>query len=174
MVSNEPVDAAGTGLQIPGILVEFLERRGSVACASTRDRNLVPHIHWISGWELSPDRREISCLVARGFAADLLESVEENRQLALTVEWIGPHETYQFKGDYAGWRAVEPGDRAVFERCRDAFARTASKFHGRPSEEELLRAYIPEPELVVRLRVREIFQQTPGPGAGRRLAPAEA
>jgi hypothetical protein len=39
---------------------------------------------------------------------------------------------------------------------------------------ELLRRYIPPPELVVRLRIREIFLQTPGPGAGRRLVPPES
>ena len=37
--------------------------------------------------------------------------------------------------------------------------------------EQLIRDYMAEPALAVEIRVEEIFLQTPGPGAGTRLAP---
>jgi hypothetical protein len=40
--------------------------------------------------------------------------------------------------------------------------------------EPVVLAYYERPGLTVRLRVREIYVQTPGPAAGRRLVPAEA
>jgi hypothetical protein len=40
-----------------------------------------------------------------------------------------------------------------------------------PDAEHLLRAFIPRPALAVEFEVREVFVQTPGPGAGARLVP---
>jgi hypothetical protein len=91
----------------------------------------------------------------------------------MTAEVIGPHETYQFKGDYLDSRPANESDRPVWRACRERFAETVgSKFPGRWTE-EILRRSSAEPALAVRFRVREIFVQTPGPAAGRRLFPGE-
>lgn len=155
---------------IPGILVEFLDR-ASVAVASTRDRDLVPHIHHVSAWEVSHDATRISCFIPSGFTADLLSSLEDNGQFTLTVEQIGPHETYQFKGDYIDSRSFEEGDRPLYENCRERFVAACLPRFGFP--EDVLRRFIFEPAIIVRFEVREVFVQTPGPSAGKRLVPAE-
>ena len=85
---------------IPGKILAFLEDKGTVAVSGTRDRNLVPHIHYVSGWSVEPDRRTIRCSIAEAYKDHLISSLEDNGQFALTVEQIGSHETYQFKGDY--------------------------------------------------------------------------
>jgi hypothetical protein len=92
----------------------------------------------------------------------------------VTVEHIGPHETYQFKGSYAGSRPLTREDQATWERLRTRFAVTVRGIDPNTGlTDSWLADYIPPPEIVVRMRVREIFLQTPGPGAGKRLLPPE-
>jgi hypothetical protein len=158
---------------IPGVLLRFLER-ASIGYAGTRDRDLVPHFHWVCGWAVEPDRSSLAVLIGEPFGARLLRDTAECTRLALTIEHIGPHETYQFKGDFAGTRQVGPAERAVFEACRERAIRDIRAIETRfDFPREVLARYYGEPALLVVLRVREIFLQTPGPGAGRRLVPPE-
>lgn len=160
---------------IPSTLVQFLEQRGSVGVAATRDRALKPRVHGLSGWSVADQGRELVCLVSRGFTDGLMASLEENGQFAVTVEHIGPHETYQFKGSYAGSRPLTPEDRATWERFRTRFALAVQGIDRKSGlSSAWLADYIPPPEVAVRMRVGEIFLQTPGPGAGKRLVPPEA
>lgn len=161
---------------IPGMIVEFLERRASVGVAGTRDRRLRPRVHSLSGWIVADAAMgELVCLVSRGFTDGLLSSLEENGEFAAAIEYIGTHETYQFKGSFAGWRPAGDADRDAWERSRGRFAADVKKIDPRLGvSDDWLKDYIAPPEMAVRLRVREIFTQTPGPGAGRRLVPPEA
>ena len=155
---------------IPGVIVEFLGR-ASVAVAGTRDQNLVPHIHFVSGWQVSEDSTELTCFIPAKFTDNLISSLEDNGQLARTVEQIGPHETYQFKGDYLDSRPLQEDDLSIYEDCRERFVSACLPRFGIP--EDVLRRYISKPSLAVRFKVREIFVQTPGPSAGKRLVPSE-
>jgi hypothetical protein len=159
---------------IPGVLLKFLER-ASIAYAGTRDRQLTPQVHWVCGWTTESDPTSLSFFVAAPFEARLLRDVAECPRIALTVESIGPHETYQFKGDFAQRRPPSPADLSAFEGCRQRFVRDVQAIEKRfhfPAE--VLQRYLGTPALTVTLQVREIFLQTPGPGAGRRLVPPEA
>ena len=54
----------------------------------------------------------------------LIESLEDNGQLALTIEEFPTHETYQLKGRYLRHRPVEADDLAMVERFRVRFVRS--------------------------------------------------
>ncbi len=155
---------------IPEVIAMFLDR-AIVAIGGTRDKELVPHVHRVSGWRCSPDRKTITCLIPEEFAPDLMSSLEDNGQFALTVCEVPSHETYQFKGDYVSSRPSDETDRADFERCRGRFAERIVMLFG--FAEEACRAFVPRPSIAVTFQVREIFVQTPGPAAGRRLIPRE-
>jgi hypothetical protein len=121
------------------------------------------------------DPRLLAVFVSEPFTARLLQNVAECPRLAVTIEHVGPHETYQFKGDFAGTRLMGETERAAFEACRARFVRDVQEIDTRHNfATETLERYLAEPSLVARLLVQEIFLQTPGPGAGRRLAPPEA
>jgi len=68
-------------------------------------------------------------------------------------------------------RPSNEGDVADFERCRGRFAERVASLFGFPVDAS--RAFVPEPSIAVTFQVREIFVQTPGPAAGRRLVPRE-
>ena len=158
---------------IPGLLLRFLQR-ASIGYAGTRNRDLVPRFHWVCGWAAEPDHSTVAFYVSAPFGARLLHDTAECPRLALTIEHIGPHETYQFKGEFAGTRPVGPADRAAFEGCRERAIHDIRAIETRfEFPHEILARYYGEPELAVLLRVHEIFLQTPGPGAGRRLVPPE-
>ncbi len=156
---------------IPDTIMQFLADGATVAVSGTRNANFIPHIHSVSGWCVEPDRQTICCSIPEAYTRDLISSLEDNGQFALTIEQIGSHETYQFKGDYVDSRPPHEADIAVFERIRERFVNVVKPLFGFP--EDMCRRYISPPSIVIRFTVREIYLQTPGPAAGQRLVPPE-
>ena len=165
-----PPSRAGGAVVIPGMITEFLDR-ATVGIAGTRDKNKVPHVHRTSGWRLSQDRRTMAFLVSGVFTDHLVSSLEDNGHIALTVLEAGTHETYQFKGRYLASRPCSDDDMHLFRQIRDRFTRVVSTRFGVP--EAVCRRFVAQPELTISFEVHEIYLQTPGPGAGRRLTPPE-
>jgi len=156
---------------IPGVMVKFLER-ASVAVAGPRDESLVPHVHFLSGWSVDPEGN-IVCLFAAPFSEGLVDRLERTGTIALTAEVIGPHECYQFKGRYLDARPATGADETTVQACRQRFVDAVRRHLGERFTEPALRARFQPPSTAVRVAVDEIFVQTPGPAAGKRLYPAE-
>jgi hypothetical protein len=156
---------------IPGKIVRFLER-ANVAFAGTRDRNLVPHGHRVSGWTVSADARRLTVLVPELSRPHLVESLTDNGQFSMTTEEYPSHEAYQFKGRYVRHRLVRPDEIDAVDRIRERFLKLVQPFFP-PGSEGPIQAFVQAPSIAVELEVLEIFVQTPGPGAGTRLVPSE-
>jgi len=161
-------------VMIPEKIARFLEQRANVAFAGTRNRDLVPFGHRISGWCIGGDGHALTAFVPEPFTAGLVESLQENGEFALTVEDFPAHETYQFKGRYVRHRPVRREDIDIVDRIRERFMKNMrTVFPAVP--EGTVGAFISTPGLAIEFEVFEIFVQTPGPGAGTRLVPpAEA
>jgi hypothetical protein len=156
---------------IPERLVRFLEEHANVGMAGTRDRNLVPYGHRVSGWRIGADARTVTALISQKFTARLVESLQDNGELALTIEEYPSHETYQLKGRYLRHRALDSEDLKVIERIRGRFAKSLRSLYPE-APDHILSAFTLTPQLAVEFEVREIYLQTPGPRAGERLVPA--
>jgi hypothetical protein len=156
---------------LPGKILRFLDL-ANVAFAGTRDRHLVPHGHRVSGWIVGADARTLTALIPASSTPHLIESLLDNGEFAMTTEEFPAHETYQFKGRYLRHRGVLPEDVAIVDRIRERFYKSVRPFQP-PELEDPIHAFVMEPALAVEFDVREIYDQTPGPGAGRRLVPAE-
>ena len=155
---------------IPEKLVQFLEQRANVAFAGTRNRDLVPSGHRISGWSVAGDGRTMTAFTPEPLTAGVLEALQTNGELALTVEAFPAHETYQFKGRYVSHRPVHDEDFAIVARVRERFIRNMrTVFPAIP--EHIAGAFTSPPVVAVAFEVAEIFVQTPGPGAGARIVP---
>jgi hypothetical protein len=161
-------------VMIPEKIVRFLEQRGNCAFAGTRNRDLMPFGHRISGWCIGADRRRMTAFTAESFTAAVVESLQENGELALTVEDFPSHETYQFKGRYLSHRPAHREDSAIVDRIRERFMKSMRTLVPMLPQ-DTVGAFTSEPVLAVEFEVFEIFVQTPGPGAGARIVPpAEA
>lgn len=157
-------------VMIPEKIVQFLEQRANVAFAGTRNRDLVPFGHRISGWRIGADRRTLTAFTPEPVTAGVVESLQENGELALTVEAFPAHETYQFKGRYLSHRPADRGDIAIVDRIRERFVRNMRTiFPALP--ERIAGAFTSKPAFAVEFEVSEIYVQTPGPGAGARIVP---
>ena len=159
---------------IPEKIARFLEQRANVAFAGTRNRDLVPFGHRVSGWSIGDDGRTLTAFTPEPFTADVVESLQENGELALTVEAFPAHETYQFKGRYLSHRPAHRDDIAIVDRIRERFVKNMGTiFPVLP--EGIAGAFTSKPVVAVEFEVSEIYVQTPGPGAGARIVPpAEA
>ena len=163
-----------SAVMIPEKIVQFLEQRANVAFAGTRNRDLVPFGHRISGWSIGTDGRTLTAFTPEPLTASVVESLQENGQLALTVEAFPAHETYQFKGRYVSHRPAHRDDNAIVDRIRERFIKNMRAiFPVLP--EGIAGAFTSKPVVAVEFEVSEIYVQTPGPGAGARIVPpAEA
>jgi hypothetical protein len=155
---------------IPGKIVRFLEHHANVAFAGTRDRDLVPFGHRVSGWRVGADQRTMTVWFPDEFITRLVESLEQNGELAVTVEEFPSHETYQFKGRFLRHREVNNDDLEVVERLRQRFVKSMKPLYVHVHE-DALKSLISPPALAVEFEVSEVYLQTPGPGAGTRLVP---
>ena len=155
---------------IPQKIVRFLEQAANVAYLGMRDSDLVPFGHRVSGWQLGADQRTMTLLLPDDFTDRIVELLPQNREMAVTVEAIPTHETYQFKGRYLRHRAAQGGDGEVVDRIRQRFVKSMKTVPYGPPEERVT-AFVSPPALAVEFEVHEVYLQTPGPGAGTRLTP---
>ena len=155
---------------IPGKIIRFLEQSANVGAAGTRDRDLVPFGHRVCGWRVGADQRTMTILVPDEFTGRLVESLQQNGELAVTVEAFPSHETYQFKGRYLNHREVTADDLEAVEQVRRRFLKSAKAIFFQ-HHEDVLKAFVNPPALAVEFEVAEVYLQTPGPGAGTRLIP---
>ena len=156
---------------IPSKIIRFLEERANIGFAGTRDANLVPSGHRLAGWQIDQSGRTLTAFMPAASSPQLLEALRDNGRIAITFEEVGTHETYQVKGRYLSHRPVRPADVELAGASRERFARSLRSLYNDEQAAVLMAASVPAPGLAVEIGVDEVFLQTPGPGAGARIAP---
>ncbi len=155
---------------IPPPIIRFIEERANIGFAGTRDATLAPRGHRVPGWRVGPDGRTFTAFLPESSSADALAAFLDNGRIAITIEEVGTHETYQLKGRYVSHRPVQPDDVDLASRARERFVKGLRALFTQAGA-EALGACIPVPALAVEVEIEEVFLQTPGPGAGSRIAP---
>jgi len=153
---------------IPAELVEYLH--GPMGfILGTRDPRLRPCITWVSGVKADPVNDEITVYLADVYAERTLRNLEDNGMVALTCGHGPAHETFQFKGRLVESRPSSEQDIAIQELYK---AKTSAHYGGNYGEEArgVFDTLALHPSTAVRFKVTEIFDQTPGPNAGSRIA----
>jgi hypothetical protein len=168
--SGQETRSPAGSVVIPGKIARFLEQRANVAVAGTRSRDLVPFGHRASGWCIGADGRTLTAFISEPIAASLVESLEDNGEVALTVEEFPAHETYQFKGRYVRQRPLQREDIDIVDRIRERFIKNVRTIYP-DVPVGMVGALLSRPGLAIEFEVFEIYLQTPGPGAGTRLVP---
>src|SRR5688572_14102226 len=125
-----------------------------------RDSDLVPFGHRVSGWQLGADQRTMTLLLPGDFTERVVELVRQNGEMAVTVEAIPTHETYQFKGRYLRHRAAQRDHGEVVERIRQRFVKSMKSVPYGPPEERVM-AFVSSAALAIEFEVLEVYLQTP-------------
>jgi hypothetical protein len=156
----------GSGaVTLPAELVEFVESGASVL-VGTRDARLRPEVLRGAGCIVAKDRKVLSVLLAEMPARRTIANLEAGSPMAVTFSRIVDHRSVQVKGTCGRVRPAGPVEQEAVRRYLAAFTE-AVYFIG--VSRAIARRMRVEPCVVAELEVRELFEQTPGPGAGARL-----
>jgi hypothetical protein len=156
---------------IPAKIIRFIEERATLGFAGTRDHNNVPCGHRVPGWQIDAAGRTLTAFFPESSKARVLEDVRDHGPIAITLEEVGTHETYQIKGRYLSHRPVRPAEMEIANRTSERFVKGVRAMFPDDGLVPHVRASVAAPSLAVEIEVHEVFVQTPGPGAGTRIAP---
>ena len=137
----------------------------SIMHFATRDASLQPSSAFAFGLQIVGDGREVTVFLPAPAAPVAVANLRDNGQMALTVVRPSTNRGLQIKGTWLGERRTSEEDRAFVARYRDAITEELGQV-GVPRS--IWRRMIWWPSLALRMEVRDVFVQTPGPGAGQR------
>ena len=146
---------------IPRQLVDFVH--GPVlGWIGGRDERLRPLAAWTFGARVEAAADTITVFLPDCEGGPLLAKLAADGTIAITVADGISHESYQFKGKLIETRPTTEEERAVQDILRSKLITYMAMF-----PEALFQGYTLYPSTAVSIRVAEVFNQTPGPGAGR-------
>jgi len=146
-------------------LSRFLRSGVSIHIA-TCDAGRVPH--GARAWAAVPedDGEHVTVFVLKASARPILDDLEANGRAALVFCRPTDDRAVQLKGAFAGSRPARAKEREVVDAHG---ARMIAELEAIGVPAALTRAWKPWPCIAIRVRVTEIYSQTPGPGAGEPL-----
>jgi hypothetical protein len=146
-------------------LAEFVEG-GLSMLVGTRDAALRPHVGRSVGAFVCPDRETVTTYLNKALSAQSVANLQDNGRVALTFSRPYDHRTLQIKGQMISLREGTEEDRVKQERWLAGFVEHLYIIGLPRSLTRQIKIY---PSLAHTLRIEGIFEQTPGPGAGRRI-----
>jgi hypothetical protein len=151
-------------------LKAFLEGPVSIV-VGTRDSRMAPEITRAWGARVLEDRR-VSMCVPLGTSRKTLDNIESNGDIAATFALPTDYRAFQLKGVRATICEPDAEDITAVERHREGFS-TVNIPLGQTRErlEGFFRAEMETSPVLVKIvfTAEQIFDQTPGPGAGKNV-----
>lgn len=145
--------------------VGFLESGLSIHVA-TRDAGLAPHGATAWAVEVDPTGTQLVVYVHEFESASVMADLRANGEIAVGFGRPTDDRACQLKGTFEG---ADPAP----DSARDLVARQAEGFRRELEQVGIPRALTAGwetwPCVAIRMRVRDVFVQTPGPGAGERM-----
>jgi hypothetical protein len=146
--------------------VRALLAAGIVVITATADSELVPAVARSWGPWLSPDGTRLRVHVEAPEGSAMRANLREGRAIAVTLTLPSSYDSVQLKGRIAGVGAAQEDEAQRIARHVEAFVADTAAV-GMP--EVAARATVGTDLVAVDVDVTDRFDQTPGPGAGRRL-----
>jgi hypothetical protein len=158
---------------IPEHIVEQLH--GPVVLGlGTRDAGCRPRHAMPLGAVVAPDRVHVTFLLPTAVAAGVLADLADNGQVALGCGHPVTHKAYQFKGRYCDHHTANESEETVIRIWRDKVNACLTQA-GYPAAiaRTFVCGFTSTPATAVTFVPTKIFEQTPGPEAGRLVYQAE-
>lgn len=150
--------------------VVFLLGPVSISVAS-HDAAGVPSLARAFGCRVAEDRREVVVLVPTRTAEDLLRDLAARAPIAVVFSRPKTHETLQLKAPAARLEPLGPTDRQRIRGSGSALAAELIALGYSAAFSHALVAPSREDAVAVSFSPTLLFDQTPGPRAGKRLEP---
>ena len=140
---------------------------GAAFAVATSDEDLRPSLARGFGPELAGDGCSLRLCVTATPGSDVLANLERRCRIAIGFSPPSIARAVQLKGAVESVGELEPADRERMARHLEAFVAQA-ELVGMP--ESLIRRFAAAVDCVaVTCAIHEVYDQTPGPNAGRRL-----
>jgi hypothetical protein len=140
---------------------------GVVMYVATRDADLAPELTGGMGIDVRGPSAVVIYLPASAATTRTLRNLEANGLVSVTCCRPIDHRTLQIRGRARSLRDAGPDDRCPQELYRGALAEQLALVGVPRSVTRRLRF---SPATAVEIDVTEVFDQTPGPRAGQRIA----
>ena len=154
---------------IPDRVVEVLHGP-AVMYAGTRSERLHTTQTWVTGAVVHPDHETVTFFVPESRSEKIESNLKNNGKVALAFGLL-THEAYQLKGTYISSRPTDAKDWAVQEAYR---AKVLSALLQASYPEQIAKplalGFVYRPGIAITFRAEEIFLQTPGPEAGKKIS----
>jgi hypothetical protein len=151
---------------IDRVLASFLEEGLSIHIGA-RDTRLQPSGARAAAVSVEPDGRHILAYVPDLGASRILPDLESNGQAAVSFGRPTDDRACQVKGTVTDIRKATPDERGLITSQWQGFMRQL-ELVGIPPD--LALGWANWPAIAIRIKVTAVFEQTPGPLAGTRLA----
>jgi hypothetical protein len=150
---------------LTGEVVEFIESGVSIL-VGTRDAALHPACTRAAGARVDAERGVLTLYLPQATAERTLANLRDNAQIAITFSRPITHRSLQIKGTCKSVRPSDDADRLLQERYRAGYMEQLQLVGiGRSRSSRM----VYWPSVAVDVTIGDLFVQTPGPGAGRRL-----
>lgn len=134
---------------------------------ATRDAGLKPHGTRICALRVDADGTHVEVFAPKAGVGTVLDNLRANGRVALMCSRASDSRTLQLKGSYVSHRPAKPSERAFVAAQWALFEQDLTRL-GLPTG--ILATWTMWPSVVVRVRVEQVYEQTPGPGAGAAIA----
>lgn len=138
---------------------------------ATRNAAMEPLSTLAFGLQRAADDHELTVFVPAVLSPPIVANLRDNGQMAVELVRPSDHRAAQIKGIWLGERRTTEDDRACLTRYHDTLLQEMGLVGVPRSKWDRLAWW---PAVALRMEVRDVFAQTPGPGAGRRCEPGAA
>ena len=150
---------------LPNEIVEFLHGT-QVFSVGTRSASLRPALARPLGVFADGAKDLVSLYLPVAQTGPHLANIADNGWVALVSADAVSHTSYQLKGHVTETRPSTPADAAIRDVYRDKMIVFFRQYFF-PMPDNFYGDFIADPSTTITFRVEKIFNQTPGPGAGR-------
>lgn len=153
---------------IPQDIADFIAQPGLPMSFGTRDAGLQTSVSHAFALKLSDNKKDIRFIVPKIAAGNHLNNLQQNGRVAFTIGHPVTHVCYQLKGKYVSYTDCTTEDMNLLGKNFAAFTDSMAGIFGEHVREILGKLNFGE-FLSITFSPEEIFDQTPGPGAGKKL-----
>lgn len=150
-------------------LIRFMES-GVSLCAASRDRRLLPSLARVLACRVEREQGTVRLWLARSQSQQLLRDCLECDRIALVLSDPPTHRTWQLKGDSVQACVVAAEELQCIRQHVADFAVTIGPLGFSRAFTTALLEHQPDEVVAIRFTPRELFDQTPGPRAGEKVA----
>jgi hypothetical protein len=156
-------------MRLTAELAQFIESGTSITMSCSNRRGQSDLLRAI-GARIGGDQSTVTLFLSAPHARQILANLTDNPRVAAAFSRIVDLKTLQLKGDFIEAFAASEADR---EWIRNYVVAFSEQLYLTGMPKSVIQRMNREPAIGITFRVTDLFEQTPGPGTGNRVAAQE-